>query len=110
MATITDNTGIESLADVAGIVWVKTKYPSHTNYRSADGRFFIGETPKRYFLLSVRNAAGEFTPRVRSVTRSPPCATPRSTRLVSNDRHAGDVPRPQPRAPRRPTPGCASSP
>lgn len=53
MATIIDNTGNESLKDVAGVMWLETKYSSYTSRRSVDGRFYVGETPNRYFRLWV---------------------------------------------------------
>ena len=49
MPTIIDNTGIESIATVAGLIWVKTKYPSYENYRSPG--FFVGQTPKGFWAL-----------------------------------------------------------
>ena len=51
MSTIVDNTGSEKLVSVAGLVWVETKYSSYTARRS--GRFYVGETPKRFFRLYV---------------------------------------------------------
>lgn len=64
MSTFVDNTGVDSLVEIAGIIWVETKYSSYTSRRSADGRFYVGETSKRFYRLKVRNAeTGEFDTR-----------------------------------------------
>jgi len=51
MATFVDNTGIESTVTVAELEWDKTAHSSYTNFRSVDGRFFIGQTPRNFWRL-----------------------------------------------------------
>ena len=49
MPTITDTTGVQSFEDVAGLVWIKTTFPSYVNYRTPG--FFIGQSPKGFWWL-----------------------------------------------------------
>lgn len=49
MATIIDNTAVESVVEVAGLIWMKTARSSYTNYRTE--RFFVGASFGKWWWL-----------------------------------------------------------
>jgi hypothetical protein len=50
------------VTEVAGLLWTKTTWSSHRNYRSADERFFVGPSFKKFWWLydSGRKLPGAF--------------------------------------------------
>lgn len=61
-----DNTGTESLVDVAGVLWTKTQFSSYTTFRSVDGQHVVTQSSKKFWTLSSKNAQGEFDRRQRT--------------------------------------------